>query len=760
MNDDQGIEVKDSQNTGASMIPQGPRAGKVVFAYLDKILKDKAARGLKDKFLRNYKMTRNVYFKENSSAEVPRISGNMIFRHRTQTVNTLTDNNPTFNVARVSGEDESGKIADIIHKTTQFWWMETEQQAVLADSITNGETYGCCIEKVIFDPEKEYGLGEVDTIVVDPYHFGSWPPKEMDIQKCEAVYHFYPMSVRAVKRMFGEKAKKVKPDAELLSEMGDERAEIMRGSSEHDSFFTTFGGVVKEILGMGTGEEVEPGDEETVVVECWVKDYTMIEESVEEVVEMQNPANGMVEQIVQERVSTRPKYTGFIRKITVANGGDVILEDVSNPSISPELPEEDAVLCYLYDKFPFIREHSNRDTSDPWGMSDIEQIEELQKQFNRTLSQVAFMKDAVVRSQLLNPETSGVANEEFTNVMAVLNPVNAEEALGIKWLEAPQIPEDMYRCMDTYKSILFLVAGTFDVSAATEAGGQLAYKAINALLEQVGVLMRGKIRNYGRLIRERGRMFVSLMFNYYNEDRWISYEEQNGDQKQMQINGTEMVIPARITVVSGSTLPVSKVQQREEAITLFDKGAIDEQELLKKLEYDGWQEIVKRMREGPLGQIMGRLQLSGVPEPLIEYFQQVAQMEEDALKDALRKNEAQAFPQVLEQVMQEGGIQGDPIQEQMQQAELAKIQMEVARLRAEAMKAEADSMLKQEQVVTERVKQQIQVQGVKFDEEKLQIERAKVVSQIKEAESNSMAKGSGNRPGYNERGLKSNNVEG
>lgn len=88
---------------------------------------------------------------------------------------------------------------------------------------------------------------------------------------------------------------------------------------------------------------------------------------------------------------------------------------------------------------------------------------------------------------------------------------------------------------------------------------------------------------------------------------------------------------------------------------------------------------------------------------------------------------------------------------------------------AEAKKIEAETALIAAKIQTEAVNQQVALNGVRFDEESLAIQRAKAVSEM---ESNiksharedfkvgaEIVSNLNNRPGYNEQGIKSNNEE-
>ena len=181
---------------GPELLPPKGRegVGKAVFQILSEVVQDKVDQGLHERWIRNYELFRNKHWRRKSQTNVPLASANLIYTHLQRTVNTLTDNNPTFNVARIGNQSSSvppppgaglqapqpgGMVPpampaapsnqgeqqipqeyfeDIQH-CADHWWIDQEQQDILEASVRNGETYGICIEKVIFNPDLEYGMG-------------------------------------------------------------------------------------------------------------------------------------------------------------------------------------------------------------------------------------------------------------------------------------------------------------------------------------------------------------------------------------------------------------------------------------------------------------------------------------------------------------------------------------------------------------------------------------------------------------------------
>lgn len=714
--------------------PEGSdKVGREVFKLLEDVLRFKEEQGLPDKWHRCYELSRNRHWRNKAKRGVPLVTANLLFTHRQRTVAMLTDNNPTFNVLPAGDLPEDQQMAvELLPHTCEHWWRETEQQGVLEESVSNGETYGITIEKMRFDPDDEYGLGEVKTELVDPYHFG-WYPVKAKPEQALAMLHFWPMNVREARRRWPEHAAKIQADKDWIDKIKDDRLTVTSNVSRTGGYFTTIGSVVKHV--MNQLSETNELDEDVLIVEAWVKDFS-------------RTTKGDTEYDL---------YPGNIRCVHTCNGGDIVLDDVKNPSINWEvLTLDEAAQTYLFSRFPFSVAVSIRDTTNHWGCTDLEQLEGLQIEINKTISQFTLLKDRLSRVKIINPKNSGVANSEFTNAPGIVNPQNHLVADALRYMDPPKIPADLKDALEMYRGLLFTISGAFDMEQNDTSA--TAYKSIAVILERVATLLRSKLRNYYKLIRDRGRMFVSLAANWYVEERWISYEQEGG-AVSLGVKGRDLIIPAKLNVVSGSTMPVSKVQHREEALELGRLGMLDAEAVLEALEFKGRKEIVSRMKQGPIGELIEKLQQLGLPEQAAQFFAELGQMDEKQFKAALKKGELPPLDQVFnpEATPQQPGM-----------AEVADFQVKQAQ--AEKLRADIQKIMKE--IEAKQVEIEVKRAGVEFDREKLAIERARTVNEIKNAERESenrkvelsnetkVAEAKQRSQGPNrEKGLKSNNKE-
>jgi len=725
------------EKTSSLLPPKGDKKlGEEIFRILDEVIKDKDTLGLPARWKRNAELAKNKFWKSNSTT-VPLTTGDLYHQHRRRTINNLTDNNPTFNVLPSGDIGEDTSVIDKIHETVDYWWNESEQQAVFRKSVTAGEDNGIAIQKCVFNPLLKNGIGECETIVVDPFHFGIYPVTCTEIQKAYAVLHYTPKTIREIKDKYGSKADEVVADEELIKELGEDRREIMGGKPDPSrGYLASIGGNVKTILEQGqTGKSL---DDKVLEVEIWVRDRS--KNRKETVVESENRGGEIIN---KTKVEENPIYKGDIRRIVCCNMGKIILADDENPSINPNLSLEEAQKTYLFDKFPFATAQSNENLYAIWGSTDAEYLEPILIDYNKTLSQLTLFKDKMVRPKFMNPKTSGVSNGELNNITGIINPSNSMEAQGMGWTAAPQTPLDLYQYLETLKALFFLVSGQFDLDSTDFNGDVIAYKAIAALLERAKTNNRHKEMAYTALVRECGRMFLSNMMNWYTEDRYISVD-QGGKPTAVPINGKQLRLPVNLMVVSGSTMPVSLVQRREEARELFKLGVLDQEEVLKYHDWPDYMAVVQRMAAGPLGAFLQKLAGIGVPAPLLQLFQQIGTMKPEEFKKSVKDGQIPDFMTMLKAVL--SGQQENPqqaIEMQRLQAEamekganakkaMAETEKIGAETKALLFKTDAEVRLLAEKIVSEQHGRAVKDQGVAMDWKALDQKAAEVVSNIED----------------------------
>jgi hypothetical protein len=152
-------------------------------------------------------------------------------------------------------------------------------------------------------------------------------------------------------------------------------------------------------------------------------------------------------------------------------------------------------------------------------------------------------------------------------------------------------------------------------------------------------------------------------------------------------------------------------------------GAIDLEELHKKLEWPDRKSLLKRMEQGPIGKFIQKLMMMGLPEPFAQFFQQISGMEEKDIEKGLENGSLPTIPALIQAFLQSGGQLEDPPNEK----EDAEIQETLAKVQ----KIIAETALIQEKIRTEETNQEVSRAGIGFDEKKLKLEEAETIQGIK-----------------------------
>jgi len=725
--------------------------GRACWEMLDQVIRYKISIGLHAQMKKFYSLRKNVHFKGEMKGS-GLVSANMLGTIHERTVNLLTDNNPTFEASK-TGEAAEGENVDIILHASDHWWSESEQQSLLEESISNGELYGLTFEKGVWNAKLNYPLGDFETIVIDPIYCGLYPTRSKEVEKAQAILHYEPVSVWELKRRFPKFADKIQADNEYIKELGDDRRTVTGDSGKSGGWKSVVSGIVRSIGGLAGVTESDES-QETLLLEVWVKDYTRVKRvDRKPIMDDQQRETGQDEEVETENLVF--KYPGCIRRIRSCNGGELVLDDTPNPCINPQLDPEVAQKTYLYDNFPFSKTQSVKDTVTGWGIPLYGQLEGLQREFDIALSKFNVWCKASTPI-LINPADSGLANSEFEmgNTPNIVNPADYLIGAAIRWVDPPPVPGDILKAIELYKDLIYQVAGAFDLDQAQNTGRNvIAYKAIAALLERTTTMLRGKVRAYGKMIRTRGRMYFSFAQNFYERPRWISYSE-DGEDVSVQVNREQLMFPANLKVVSGSTMPVSRIQRREEALELFKMQGIDLDELHARLETPNRKALIGRMKEGPIGAFVQRLGAMGIPPQLLQMFTQLGQMDDKAFQKKAENGEIPQVGEVL-QAMSQDGPPDDP--EKVAQTKEADAKVQEIMAKAEKLRAEID--LVREQIRSEQVEQQVKLSGIEFDAENLKIDRAKVVTDMGKLSGEDYGSKKGGQGSYREKGMSSNNQE-
>src|SRR5574343_672367 len=616
------------ENWRLSPPPEGsPGVGQWVWKKFQIMKQYRDKLGLPQLWMHAHELYRGRIFKKQS--KYTRVPVNLFFKSINTLKSNLTDSKPRASIGSIGESDPDSARAWMACYDT--WWDATGQQRILKESVGKSEIYGYQVDTMWFNPALEGGLGEIEKKRGDSFGTFLWP-RCMEIQDQPMMAWAEAMDLGAIYQQWPDATEKVKHDSKFSDLLGEERTTVRGNKSKETRPIGAPTGYVQASDQDKPFDVGEEGIARALVVEMWVKDYTMVwvdprsgqtypdgkpptlfEPGVD--AETGSPLFDEEGGIVNVPVECyqQSKYPGFLRCIHVTNEGKLVLSDVPNPSINPNMPREIACNCYLWDKFPFNKRLSFSDDMSEYGLMIIEQIEALVIDICRKVTQISANIDASCRPPLLLPKNCGIKRDDVNNLPGrIWEPVAALSQF-IRWVQMPPLPADSLNFINLCLRLVEIVTGLSDVSEGRKPTGITAGVAIAQLQEKAQVIIREKVRNNDVYIETQGRMFISLGQNRYTEERKLTYQGATGE-KSVQFRGTDQQYQGEYAfrVEAGSTLPKDRAAVMQMHVDLAKGGMIDQQALFEELGVPKAEEIIARMKEGPINEMIGRLQATGM----------------------------------------------------------------------------------------------------------------------------------------------------
>lgn len=525
---------------------------------------------------------------------------NLIFREIQSAVPIQLDSRPKFEFLPQGPEDL--ELSEILNQVCESDWTKYNWLSQITEMIYDANIFGTGISYVGYDFNEEGGLGAADICSKDPFYIFPDPNAVSANKKGKYFIEAEPMPVDDIKEKW-ENGKYVKDDLINIKKMDlfDKNSQPMRSSLD------------VEVTGLGNFGDDGKDQKQALVITCYLDGGFEIEETPDE-----KPNE---DGTVSVSYLKKKKYP-LGRKIVIAN--KVVLESSENTF-------EDG-------KFPYSRVQNYVNQRQFWGISDVEQLEGPQRTFNKLIS---FSLD--VLTLMGNPiwvvgTGAGVDTDNLFNQPGLI--VETSDPSQIRREEGVQLQPYVLQLIDRLKVWFDDVSGSSDASRGVRPDGVTAASAIQSLQEATQTRLRQKARNLDVCLQEMGQLYLSRILQFYtaprvfrltNKDgsmKFFKFSVENTDQGKVvkyrpfhqgddggTYEGDEVVMPVKgmldVRVATGSTLPFAKAEKEQKSLELFDRGIIDEEEVLKNLDYPNWESVLQRVQEKKA--MMAEAQTQGQP---------------------------------------------------------------------------------------------------------------------------------------------------
>ncbi len=485
---------------------------------------------------------------------------NFIFSTIETILPIITDNAPQINVVPTMAH--SNRNAEIIGEIVRRVWVDNDMDLELPIIMKNALKYGTSFAKVWWDPKAADGLGDVAISAVDPRHMFPSPGAK-NIRDAHYVVFAANVPLANILRDFPEKGKLVKGG------VWEEELTLNKNITSQRSGSGDQLGPVSNTTGTATTDFAKAPDS---------RDGMMSRDKLVTLIELWHK---------DENDQT---YCTIM-----ANG--VLLKHSPNP--------------FKHNKFPFIKFIDYPIPSCFWGMGEIQQLEKLQMSINHRRAQTSDILRLTASPPFVADADSGINPKAMTNRPGTI--IYKNRGSEVSWLTPPQLPSALFSLQEMDKADFEAISGVHDVTQGRRPVGVEAASAITELQEAAQTRIRAKVREMEGALRNMGRLIVSLVQQFYDDERVVRIVGAHGTKPEfVTINQTDIGengVPIRINDVGigkydieigvGSTLPVNRTRRADQMKELFQLGIVDRRAVLENagMPPEVYEKIIARMEQ-------------------------------------------------------------------------------------------------------------------------------------------------------------------
>lgn len=511
---------------------------------------------------------------------------NIVWQTIQSQVPILTDSRPKFEFIPENPQDM--QFAEIMNELAEADWQGKCWLSVLTEMLYDAKIYGTAISTLAWDQEENLGRGDLCYESAELFYCYPDPQaRNINDRKSRGFIHAEPMTLEDIRRKW-KKGKLVTADTiDLLKETKVDLNPLRFRSARGDR-------QSYEATRFGTFED-QPESKALVITAYYHCD------EMDEIERMVEGGDGVEKRIYQLKLRY-PKG----RKTVVANG--IVLEDGPNPNEDGKIP-----YCKLIN-YTLPREF--------WGENEINQLKGPQRAFNKIIS---YALDVLVLTG--NPiwivdTTSKVDTDKLNNAPGLV--VEKSPGSEVRREAGVQLQPYVLQLMDRLKDYVETLSGSQDITRGIPAGGVTAASAIADLQNAAQTRMRQQSRNIDAYLQEFGQQYLSQVLQHYTVDRVFSYvgtddvrkyfravikksennqrilEVQRYDEFNQPIPQVDEIVingSLKVRVTTGTALPFSKAQLKQEMQQLFDRGIIDRQEYFKQTDFPNWEAVEQRLTQ-------------------------------------------------------------------------------------------------------------------------------------------------------------------
>ena len=253
----------------------------------------------------------------------------------------------------------------------------------------------------------------------------------------------------------------------------------------------------------------------------------------------------------------------------------------------------------------------NRHNRNPYPMSDVRFIKPIQEYINKITSLIIAHASSSTNTKLLIPRGSmnrKQLEEEWSR--AGTGVIEFDPELGQPVVAGPvPLPNELYKNREDAKQSIYHILGIHPLQHGDPSSAPSTYKGTVAIDEYSQRRIKSKLDDIEASLNQMGKVIVSLIQQTYSDEKIIRVMKPDGTERETTINSpiyddlTNEIIGRTndvtigqydLIVVSGATLPSNRWARFDYYMSLYEKGIIDQQEVLEQTEVADTEGVLRR----------------------------------------------------------------------------------------------------------------------------------------------------------------------
>jgi hypothetical protein len=533
-----------------------------------------------------------------------------ILRPTVQTIlPILTDTSPSFDI--MPQEPTDFQFAEIINELVDSWWQKRNMQVVITYSIHDSLIFPCGVMKCVWNDDLD-GVGDIECTRIDPRNIYV-DADATDFTDARYVIEEKWVAISELRMKFPEKRDLIQGGKTSTDPMKALEGNFYSGQVNLQS-------PIDQDLPIETTGNVQynvsptSGDMKLLkVLECWIQSDELVE------LQQEDKDGG------PPKTMLRKKYPRG-QVITVLPDSQVLLQVADNP--------------YGDGRFPYVRFVDAVVPGKFWGEGEVSPLIETQKLINKVGSVITDWCSRMTNNVWILDDDSGVNPNQITNQVGLI--LMKRRGTQVSREAAPPLPPEVFNFYQLLMALADQQSGVHDVTQGRKPTGVTAASAIQEMQDAAQTRIRLKERNLQASLVQLGYMICSRMLQFYTNPRVVRitgqsewpeffevyfskteydsyianhkhYEFAPATRQYTAVNDWTQLGPSKgefdIQVQAGTSMPFMKQRRSQLAFNLYNANpaAIDQEALLKSVDFPDYQEVMRRMQMQTQGQ--------GQPQP-------------------------------------------------------------------------------------------------------------------------------------------------